>query len=525
MTARSLSARLGRIERHYREIALLQQPSIDRSNNILDAIASPALFGRWFRDPSTWIAWRSFLAALFALPLDAEGLALFERCTGREAPRPGGYVEAWLTCGRRAGKSFILALIAVYLACFRDWLPYLAPGEIGTIKIVACDRRQARVIHRYCRALLTGVPALATLVKRESDEEIILGNGIAIEIQTANFRSIRGFTVVGALCDELAFWRNEETSANPDEEILAALRPAMATVPGAILLCASSPYARRGELYAAFRRHYGKDSPVLFWKAATVTMNPTVPQRVIDEAYERDPAWAAAEYGAEFRTDVEALVAREAVDAVVAPDRLELPPVSTAIYRAFVDPSGGSGDSMTLAIAHRDDARNKIMVDVIRERRPPFSPDDVVAEFAEVLKPYRVMGVKGDRYAAEWPRERFRGHGINYEPSEKTKSDLYRDLLPMINSRQVELPDHPRLIAQLVGLERRTARGGRDSIDHAPGAHDDVANAVAGALVAVGSQSFLASGATARPVRRVNASAFLYAQERALRRGHWLLYR
>jgi hypothetical protein len=29
-------------------------------------------------------------------------------------------------------------------------------------------------------------------------------------------------------------------------------------------------------------------------------------------------------------------------------------------------------------------------------------------------------------------------------------------------------------------LERRTARGGRDSIDHPPGAHDDLANAVAG---------------------------------------------
>jgi hypothetical protein len=31
-----------------------------------------------------------------------------------------------------------------------------------------------------------------------------------------------------------------------------------------------------------------------------------------------------------------------------------------------------------------------------------------------------------------------------------------------------------------VGLERRTARGGRDSIDHAAGAHDDLANVVAG---------------------------------------------
>ncbi len=53
----------------------------------------------------------------------------------------------------------------------------------------------------------------------------------------------------------------------------------------------------------------------------------------------------------------------------------------------------------------------------------------------------------------------------------------------MINCGQVELLDHPRLFAQLCRLERRTARSGRDTIDHAPGAHDDLAKAAAGALV------------------------------------------
>ena len=103
-------------------------------------------------------------------------------------------------------------------------------------------------------------------------------------------------------------------------------------------------------------------------------------------------------------------------------------------------------------------------------------------EFSELLKRYRVGQVSGDRYAGEWPREQFRKHGIEYETAEKTKSDLYRDLLPVINSAQVELLDNPRLVAQLCSLERRTSRGGKDSIDHAPGAHDDLANAVAGVI-------------------------------------------
>jgi hypothetical protein len=109
----------------------------------------------------------------------------------------------------------------------------------------------------------------------------------------------------------------------------------------------------------------------------------------------------------------------------------------------------------------------------------------VVSEFAELLNRYRISKVQGDRYAGEWPRESFKRYGVNFEAIAKPKSDLYRNLLPRLNSRDVELLDDQRLVAQLVGLERRTARGGRDSIDHGPGSHNDVANAVAGCLVNV----------------------------------------
>ena len=94
-----------------------------------------------------------------------------------------------------------------------------------------------------------------------------------------------------------------------------------------------------------------------------------------------------------------------------------------------------------------------------------------------------------DRYAGEWPREQFKKRGIQYIAAAKPKSDIFLELLPQINSRSVDLLDHPKLINQLVSLERRTARGGRDSIDHALGAHDDVANAVAGAIWLAASRS------------------------------------
>jgi hypothetical protein len=411
-----------------------------------------------------------------------EQLAIYQRSTGRVTAPTKPANEAWLVCGRRAGKSFILALIAVYLACFRDYKRSLAPGERGTVMVIARDRAQARTIVRYVRALLTNVPMLAKIVEREVADGFDLQNQITIEVGSANYKSVRGYTLVAALCDEIAFWPTENTT-DPDAEILAALRPAMATIPGAVLLCASSPYARRGELFNSWRRYYGKDhSSVLVWKADTRTMNPTVPQRVIDEAMERDPQSAAAEYGAEFRTDIESFISREAIEACVSFEVRERAPMSPARYFGFVDPSGGSADSMTLAIGHKEG--DLVFVDAIRERKPPFSPEDVVAEFSALLKSYHVARITGDRYAGEWPREQFRKAAISYEPAQKAKSDLYRDLLPLINSRRIDLLDHPHLIAQLCALERRTARGGRDSIDHTPGAHDDVANAVAGLAAA-----------------------------------------
>jgi hypothetical protein len=462
------------------------------ATTITQACSDPALFGRWFRDPSTWRAWFGFLRALFGLDMDDRDRALFNECTGRDAPATGGYKEAWLVVGRRGGKSIVLALIAVFLACFVDWAPFLAPGERGTIVVIATDRKQARVIFRYLRAMLTRVPLLAPLVTRETAEAIDLDNGVTIEIQTASFRTTRGYTLIAALLDELAFW-SSEGSSNPDTEIVGAIRPAMATVPGAVLLCASSPYARRGALWEAYRRHYGKPaSPVLVWKAPTRTMNPTVPQSVVDEAMLTDPSHATAEYLAEFRVDVESFVSREVVDAAVVGGRYELPRIEGVSYVGFCDPSGGSNDSMTLAIAHGERGTDRIVLDVVREVRPPFSPDDTVRDFAELLLAYDLRQVAGDRYGGMWPAERFRVHGIEYQVAGKPKSDIYRDLLPILNSGRAELLDVPRLASQLCALERRTARGGKDSIDHAPNGRDDVINSAAGAIVmAAGAAQFV----------------------------------
>lgn len=453
---------------------------------LLDAMNDPQLFARWFRDRETWEAWRAFIAAAFALPMPPDQLAIYRQCTGRNDPPTAPASEAWLVCGRRAGKSFILALIAVFLACFHDFRRHLSPGERGTILVIASDRKQARTILRYIRALLTEVPMLARLVERETNEAFDLSNRITIEVGTASFRAVRGYTIVAALLDELAFFDTDD-AADPDYEIIAALRPAMATIPNAMLLCASSPYARRGALFEAHKRHFGQNGdPILVWQADTRRMNPTVPQRIVDEAYARDPASAAAEFGAQFRSDIEAVFSREAIAACVAPSVRERPPEPGIRYAAHVDPSGGSSDAMTLAIAHREG--DLAVLDCVREVRPPFAPEGVVEEFTALLKTYRITKLRGDRYAGEWPREQFRKRGVNYELSDRSASEIYQAFLPLVNSRAIVLLDNDRIASQAVALERRASRSGRDLYSHPPSGHDDLINSVAGVCVALAGQ-------------------------------------
>jgi hypothetical protein len=451
---------------------------------ILSAMSDPSLFGPAFRGPS-WQAWHAFLATLFALPMTDAQRTLAQRCTGRTVLPEHPAREAWVIAGRRGGKSRIAALVAVYLASFRDYARALAPGERGTVMLIASDRRQARTLMRYVIGLLDTVPMLGRLVEHRTADSVTLRNRITLEIHTASYRAVRGYTVVAVIADEVAFWRSED-STNPDVEILHAIRPALATVPDALLLAISTPYARRGALWTAYQTHFGQDAdPVLVWRADTATMNPLVDPAIIADAYAADPAAASAEYGAAFRTDVETFIAPEAVAAcVIAGQRERSPSLGQFKYAAFTDPAGGSGqDSMTLAIAHHDRATGHAVLDALREVRPPFSPEAVVEDFAGVCATYGVRKLQGDRFAGEWAREPFRKHGLTYEVCETVKSDLYRDVLPLLNSGRVDLLDDRRLLAQLTQLERRTGPSGRDHIDHAPGGHDDVINAATGALL------------------------------------------
>jgi hypothetical protein len=185
--------------------------------------------------------------------------------------------------------------------------------------------------------------------------------------------------------DEIAYWR-DESSATPDVEIYRAIKPSLDSTNG-MAVAISSPYRRTGLPAAKHRDHYGKDSPdCLVIQSPSFSLNPTLDQKTIAEAYAADPVSASAEYGAEFRTDLQSLLADDVIDRAVDYGRpLEMARQQGVRYRAFVDASAGRHDEFCICIGHviEDEEGKAFVADVVRGRAPPFDPRSVAAEYAK----------------------------------------------------------------------------------------------------------------------------------------------
>jgi hypothetical protein len=412
--------------------------------------------------------------------MDEKQLAFFQQCTKRQKPPDKPIKEFWCVSGRRSGKSYFAAILAVYLALFNDYEQYLSAGEVGTIQVISSDRQQSQVIFKYISGMLNGNENFKPYILNEFKESIELTNRVTIEVMSCSYRSIRGRTVLASICDEMCFWMTE--GQKPDREILAAIRPSMMTIPNSKLIVISSPYSRTGSVYEMWENYFGKDSDsVLVWQSESLIMNPTLDKDLIDIEYKKDPSAAHSEYGAEWRSDIEGFLDPDLVKAAtVIPG--EMAPKPYQIYSAFTDSSGGRQDRASLAIGHYDYDLKKFVVDLVRGWDTPHDPHQVTQEVSEVCKRYRVHRITGDRYAARWVSEAFAKHGIIYSNSELSKSNLFLEFEPLINTQQVQLPKNKILFNELLNLERKTGRSGRDSVTHPPGkgASDDLANAVAG---------------------------------------------
>jgi hypothetical protein len=455
----------------------MNTPTIER------ALRDPGLFGAALGPIASWRTWLIVLKAAFGIVLDPDELALFAKLAGGRQPPAQMVRELWAVAGRRSGKSRMAAAIVVFIAVFLRHRFTLAPGEVGTLLCLSASKDQAKQIKDYCLAYLQESPMLRSQVVNVTAEEIELANGVIIGIHTNSFRTIRGRTLLATVFDESAFWR-DETSAIPDVEVHRAVKPSL-DASGGMLVGISSPYRKVGLLAARHRDHFGKDSDVLVIQAPTATLNPTIDPAVIGRAYIDDPASAAAEWGAEFRTDLSSLFADDVIDGAIDHDRpLELAPQSGITYKCFVDASAGRHDAFTLCIGHvTGDGEDKAFIaDVVRAREPPFDNRTVATEYADLARTYGITELVGDNFAGEWVSQSFRDAGIGYRKSDLVKSALYLEALSTFNTGRVELPNDAKLIRELRMLERATHRSGKDTVDHPKSGSDDRANVLCGAM-------------------------------------------
>src|SRR6516165_9704399 len=455
-----------------------------RSVTLRKALNDPKLLGTALAGDS-WLAWRVLLIAAAGESLTDAERAVFTKLTSR-AREPGKPVhELIAVVGRRGGKSRAMAVLLCWIAGLCDHRDMLAPGETGVALCISRDQRVARAILNYVEGTLEASPYLRSLVKNRTQDTIELANRVSIEVRPCNFKTLRGPTYIAIVADEVAFWFTSTDFANPDIEVLAAVRPGLLTTRGPLMMV-SSAYAMHGELYDAFKKYYGPaGSPsILVAHGTSRDLNPLLPQAEIDRELERDPVRNRAEYLSEFRNDVEGFIPRWAVEACVG-DYRELEPRSGIIYYCFLDSASGSdgGDSYAIAISHRE-SDGRIIIDAVREVVPPFSPSSVVSNvLVPLCKSYRIDGkIFGDNYAGNFCKELVHKAGLYYDLWPQYKSEIYRDpLLPLLNSKKITLPRIDRLINQTCTLERSVKRSGRDEITHPTHGHDDVVNSVAGA--------------------------------------------
>jgi hypothetical protein len=172
------------------------------------------------------------------------------------------------------------------------------------------------------------------------------------------------------------------------------------------------------------------------------------------------------------------------LDACTTPGVVERPVVPGVGYVGFIDAAAGSGrDSFAAAIAHADlqpDGQVVAVLDAVREVKPPFDPVAVTGELATFLQTYGIDVVQAEKFAGRWVVETFARHGITVVQDAEPKSAVYIACLPLLTGQRCDLLDLPGLRGQLTALERRRRAGGRDVVDHLPGAHDDLANAATG---------------------------------------------
>ena len=390
-----------------------------------------------------------------------------------------------LRVGRRGGKSSTLARVAVAeLMAGGHTVP---TGDVAVFAFVSVKKAEARErLNTICHIL----QALGIGYVKTGDEVRIEGRPLCFRVYAASYRTAVGMTCCGIICDEVSRWRDEETGANPAREVLASIRPSMATMTQAREFLSSSPWSTLDAHHDAFE--IGNTDEQMVAHAPTWVANPNIS---FDRccALEPDEALRDREYGAiPMSAGLSAFFDPQAIEDAVEPG---LPMPRVASEGEWITAGADFGfrrDSSAIVVCHRskDGAIYRVadMLELKPSKNMPLKPSETVRSFASVLKRHELSSVMADGHYREAISEHLidQGMGLIDSPAGSIgNTKVYVNARMLFHQGRVRIPDNEQIRRDLIEIQHRPTASGAIRIilpRRQGGGHADLVSALVLAL-------------------------------------------
>lgn len=409
--------------------------------------------------------------------------------------------------GRRAGKSYIMCFILLYEILFGGHFQDAEKGVPIVVVYVAQDLYTAKQNMRYIRVLAQKNPRLAKEIVGDHADKVEFKNGIVIIPEPPTIKTGRGVAIPVLVMDEIAFWYNTTDSANPDYEVLNALKFAQLQFSHPKLLMISTPYTEEGLLWQYWRagtngENLPKDDPkkgqyknALVVNSSTAGMqNPVIKTReTLEQLQASDPQVFIRESMARFVASESNFIQGSLIDECT--DRgvkrrfkvdIEKNARFEPSYVAVMDPAFRN-DDFAFSIGHMD-GRGYVIQDFLHVWTPEkkgagnLQPDVVMAQVGQFLKEWQIPVVYSDQYQLDSLQQLARQHGFSIVETQfnaRSKAKIYGSLEKMLHSKRIRFLDVPEIRQQLSQLNKKNTALGSVQIAAPPGKKDDIATVCA----------------------------------------------
>ena len=427
--------------------------------------------------------------------------------------------------GRRGGKTTLAAILGIWSAVRLDWrairdkegkiLKYedgsyeffgLGDKAFGEVKVLSRSVEFSADILSEIKKKFENSPVLNRLIDTEAEQSktrITLKIPtlrdkkldyciIKITVDAATAKTARGGATIFGILDECAFMHQDPKYVDSLSKVLAALQPSLKQFGDeGMLILSSTPASKIGPFYERVAEPEKLGKKHLMIQGESWVFNNILTLQQWEDAYREDPYEFPTEYQARFQDSRSQFFRAETVEACVDPGVIQVDPVfhGDIAYVAALD-AAFKGDRFAYSVCsvQRDGDNTKItQVDAQtwerKNRKDEVDLKEVGQYISNSVKKYQLDIVYADQYGFIPLREIFKDrHNITLEEfafSNSSKKLIYKNLQTLMDQQRVTILDDKELVQELVTLELEVTEGGQIKIMHAPGKHDDRADALA----------------------------------------------